>query len=79
MGARRTFVAPDCDPESTKLASVTPRVCAMVSRQICPYREKQGMQVLQRKERRRGGWKRKVAEERWIRNELGKVSHWFLH
>lgn len=37
------------------------------------------MQVLQRKERRRGGWKRKVAEERWIRNELGKVSHWFLH
>ena len=39
-----------CDPESL----------SQVSRQICPYREKQGMQVLQKKkERRRGGWQRR--------------------
>lgn len=27
----------------------------------------------------KGEKERRVEEERWMRNELGKVSHWFLH
>lgn len=53
-----------------------PRV-SQVSRQICLVENKDaGLQEEGEKEEGgRGRWQR----ERWIRNELGKVSHWFLH
>lgn len=30
-------------------------------------------------EEEEGVKEKRVAEERWVRNELGKASHWFLH
>lgn len=79
MGARRTFVGPDCDPKSTKLASVTPRVCVPGLKADLSLQGEQGMQVLQRKERRRGGWKEEGGRgEEWIK-WTWKGFPWFLH
>lgn len=66
VGARRTFVGPDCDPKSTKLTSVTPRVCARSQGRSIPTGRNKGCRFC--RERRgeeggRGGWQRRGGWE----------------
>lgn len=64
VGARRTFVGPDCDPKSTKLASVTPRVCARSQGRSVPTGRNKGCRFCRGRRGEEGGrgrWQRRAG------------------